>query len=411
MGASRFPLRWMLGLFLAALLLRAGLGVVQLARADDPNVLEFPDEQQYWSMATAHRAGEGLPDELGFQATRMPFFPWALSLVTRFDHGVITAKVVQWGIGALAAALVAGLATAMFDRRVGLTAGTLVAVDPFHVFFSSLLLTETAFVSALCALWWAAWPVFREGSVSPRRWLAVAALSILCVYLRESTLGLIAIILLIAAGRAIRERAVPVGPILVGLAIVLALTPWAARNRRVTGEWTWLTTRGGISLYDGVGPQADGTSDLGDIKQMPAVAGLSEVEWNRYFVRESIAAIKADPGRIAKLAAVKLGRLWNPVPNAGDYRSLAVRVVAAAWSVPVFLLAAFGVVFLATSDRSRRRWLLLYLMLPAIYLSALHSLFVGSVRYRLGAMPMLELLAAFAVVMLWDRVRIQRSQT
>ena len=45
-------------------------------------------------------------------------------------------------------------------------------------------------------------------------------------------------------------------------------------------------------------------------------------------------------------------------------------------------------------------WLLL---LPALYISALHTLFVGSVRYRLPAMPMLEMLAAFALVALFDR--------
>ena len=399
----------MLGLFVTALLLRAGLGVVQFVRADDPDALEFPDEQQYWSMATAHRAGGGLPDELGFQATRMPLFPWALSLVTRFDHGVMIAKVAQWWIGALAAVFVAGLAAATFERRVGLLAGLLVAADPFQVFCSSLLLTETAFLTAVCALWWAVWPMFRDGEVSPRRWLAIAALSILCVYLRESTLGLIVILLLVATVRAIKKRVLPAKPLLVGLAVVLALTPWAARNRRVIGEWTWLTTRAGISLYDGVGPQADGTSDLGDIKQMPAVAGLSEVEWNRYFLRESIAAIKADPGRIAKLGLVKLGRLWNPVPNAGDYRSKVVQVIAAAWTVPIFLMGAFGVAIVANADRTRGQWLVFYLVLPALYLSALHSLFVGSLRYRLGAMPMLEVLAALAVVVFWDRIRSPHS--
>jgi hypothetical protein len=48
--------------------------------------------------------------------------------------------------------------------------------------------------------------------------------------------------------------------------------------------------------------------------------------------------------------------------------------------------------------------LVVFLLLPALYLSALHSLFVGSVRYRLGAMPMIEILAALAVVALADRL-------
>ena len=56
--------------------------------------------------------------------------------------------------------------------------------------------------------------------------------------------------------------------------VVVSLLPWAARNRRVTAHWCWLTHRLGISLYDGVGPRATGAGDLGGIKAMPEVAEL-----------------------------------------------------------------------------------------------------------------------------------------
>ena len=52
---------------------------------------------------------------------------------------------------------------------------------------------------------------------------------------------------------------------------------------------------------------------------------------------------------------------------------------------------------------------MLFLLLPALYLSALHNLFVGSVRYRLSAMPMLEVLAAVALIALVDWVRGRRA--
>ncbi len=402
---SSLSWRWLLLVFLVALTLRAGLGTVRLVRSDNSAALEFPDEQQYWLMADSLQSGNGLADELGFRATRMPLYPGMLSVFTRMDHGVVAARVFHWLIGAVAAMLTAGLAASLLDRRAGLIAGLLVAVDPFLVFFSSLLLTETLFLAALVGLWWTLGRLIRESGGSISRWATAGVLAALCVYIRESSLGLVICGMGLVCLCHRFHRRTWIGAVVACGILIAALVPWAVRNERVIGEWCWLTTRGGISLYDGVGPQATGASDLGNIKQMPAVRNLSEVEWNRYFFRESFEAIKTQPTRILRLAGVKLGRMWNPVPNVETYRSRLVRFVAAAWSLPVFLLALFGVRRLWVSEIAHGRWMVLLLVLPALYLSVLHTLFVGSVRYRLGAMPMIEILAAWALVGLIDRLR------
>ncbi|MCH7814429.1 MAG: hypothetical protein IID40_10465, partial [Planctomycetes bacterium] len=70
------------------------------------------------------------------------------------------------------------------------------------------------------------------------------------------------------------------------------------------------------------------------------------------------------------------------------------------WSIPFFVLTIAGLVLLR-----RRPWTCLALLMPALYLSALHSLFVGSVRYRVGAVPMLAVFAAVAVVAGYRRCR------
>jgi len=402
---ARVPRRWLLLIFLLAFSLRAGWGTWRLAGSDDTTRLEFPDEQQYWLMAQSLYSGDGLVDELGFRATRMPLYPALLALSAGSAHGVIWAKAWHWVVGALAAALAMYLAGAMFDRRVALGAGLWVACDPFLVFFSSLLLTETLSIALLLALWIAAWPIWRAADArgSWPRWLAVAALAVACVYARESSAGLIGLLLVLLIGRHRGRRRVVAGAAGVAGLVVLALLPWAWRNQHVTGDFCFLTHRGGISLYDGVGPQARGDSDLGDIKQMPAVQGLNEVEWNRYFLREAKRAMAADPGRIARLAVVKWARLWNPIPNVETYQSAVIRLLAAAWTLPTFALAAAAVILLGCRRDGRGGGVVLWLLLPALYATALHALFVGSVRYRLGAMPMLEVLAAWALVELWGR--------
>jgi hypothetical protein len=343
----------------------------------------------------------------------MPLYPGVLSAFTAIPGGVLAAKAVQWLVGALAAGLTAAAAATLFDRRTGLIAGFLVALDPFLTFFSSLLLTETPFVTALVALWWMLWPMtrrdlVRDSNLAPGgfgRWIVVGLLSAICVYLRESSLGLVIVVMgFVVICRRFEGKAVVGVTLSLGI-VVAALVPWAARNQAVTGDWCWLTHRAGISLYDGVGPQALGASDLGDIKQSEAVRNMNEVTWNRYFLEQGVAAIKADPGRVLRLAGVKLTRMWNPIPNVGTYRARAVRLISAAWTIPTFTLAAIGVMLLSMRGKRGGLRIALFLLLPAMYLSALHSLFVGSVRYRLAAIPMIEILAAVALVAIYDRIR------
>ena len=125
---------------------------------------------------------------------------------------------------------------------------------------------------------------------------------------------------------------------------------------------------------------------------MEAVQELSEVEWNRYFWDKSMTIIKGDPGRIARLATVKFARMWNPIPNVETYQSLLIRTVSVLWTLPTFLLALIGTYLLWRMENHFSRKILLWLLLPALYYSAIHSLFIGSIRYRLGAIPMLEML-------------------
>jgi hypothetical protein len=163
-------------------------------------------------------------------------------------------------------------------------------------------------------------------------------------------------------------------------------------------------------LYDGVGPHATGASDLGDVKAGPQVARLTEVQWNRHFLDESFEAIQAEPGRVLKLAWKKLGRMWNPIPNVETYRSAKIRLLAAGWTLPTFAFAVTGVILLIRRNGREGVREVIFLLLPAVYLSFLHSVFVGSVRYRMGAMPNLEILAAVALIAVMVRHNVLKHK-
>ncbi len=387
--------------FLVALATRATWGTLNHHRAADPQSLEFPDEQDYWSLAQSLDCGAGLVGEHGYRALRMPLYPAYLSIFTRADHGVFFARMSQWLIGALAAVLIAVLARRIAGHTVAVVAGILVAFDPFLVFFSSLLLTETLYIAVQILLLLVGWPLLdRRARSTLTRWIAVGFASALCVYTREASLPLCLLWIAFLVVRRADRLALIDGACAVTV-LFACLFPWALRNQSVTGELRWLTNRAGISLYDGLGPQATGASDLADIKHMPAARDLDENAWNRYFTKKALESAKSNPTRVLRLAATKIARTWNPVPNVDTYQSPLIRAVSAAWTLPVYALALFG----ASALRKRDPSALIALLLPVLCVFVLHAVFVGSVRYRLVAMPMLEVLAAIAVATALTRRR------
>ncbi len=383
---------------------RVAVIVLPFGASTDPALL--PDEVQYWNMAVGLADGAGLQDELGFRAARMPLYPALLAVCAHQANGRRTALVMQALLGALscgfAAVLAARVAPAHLRRVVAAVAGGLVALDPFLVYFHRFLLTENLFTAALCGFVLLSWPLLcPERTPGLFRWLGAGAAAAGCVYLRPATVGLLVcwsgLLCCCRGGR----PATWAGLACSWLVVVVALVPWAARNQRVTGRWTWLTNRAGISLYDGVRPGADGGSDLGAIKRAPEVAGLDEVAWNAYFQARSRELLVQDPLRIVTLAGRKLLRTWSPWPNAADYQQVWIRILAGTWTAAVLITAAIGFAVLWRRHRAAA----LLLILPALYVTGLHLLFVGSVRYRLPVMPPLEVLSAIGVGVLLCRGR------
>lgn len=433
-------IRWFGLIFCVALLVRAATGLYQFSRAGGPEALEFPDEQQYWLIARSLADGKGMRDELGFQASRMPLYPALLSLAARAPYGITVVRIAQWFVGAATAVAAACLAYCLTSRLlaqssglrnpnspdstagnapqsiftaapISVMAGFLVALDPFLALTSSLLLTETLYTFFQVTLWIVAVPLFLDcDGFSWKRWIALGLLAAACIYTRESAVLMIALLLVLLVGANRFTLRSICGGGLATMIVTAALLPWAWRNHNQIDEWRFLTTRAGISLYDGVRPVATGASDLGDVKQMESVRGLSETQWDRYFRDESLRYMKEDPLRILHLAPVKLLRTWNPLPNVESFRGRALRLVSAAWNLPLFALTGLGVIVLIGWWGTKGFWMVAYLLLPAMYVTVLHSLFVGSVRYRLVAMPMLEILAAIALT--WILLRVfSRSRT
>src|SRR5205085_2810445 len=95
----------------------------------------------------------------------------------------------------------------------------------------------------------------------------------------------------------------------------------------------------------------------------------------------AIAWMANHPGRALQLAGIKFLRMWNVVPNANEFQSTTLRAVLALTYGPVLLLALLGAWKFAF-----RGWPYLLLVLPALYFTLLHVIFVSSICYRQPAM-------------------------
>ena len=155
----------------------------------------------------------------------------------------------------------------------------------------------------------------------------------------------------------------------------------------------------GASLYDGVSPSADGSSDMRFLND-PDVVGLDEETQDAFLRRRALDFARDHPGRVARLAMVKAGRFWSPWPNAETIRSPAAAWASSAATIPMFALVGIGL-----WDRRRDLRTLALLAGPLAYFLALHMVFVSSIRYRIpGFLPALGLAAIG-----WRRLRAGAS--
>jgi 4-amino-4-deoxy-L-arabinose transferase-like glycosyltransferase len=417
------------------LLLRLGWG---LSRPADQRAIDaLPDQREYLSIAQNILSGHGanfFDPRFGqiVYAYRMPGYSW---LIAACGCQVRIVRLVQVLLDTATVLAIFLLARRLQDPqqasdRAGIAAALLVAANPFLIFFSGLILSETLFTAML------AWGMVLL--VSPARksraWFIGAALLALSIYVRPSAL-LLPIILTVGSARLAwqlvgwvysptipgRKHAVgeythptihqtspeniatplPVGSerfamrswtrgVAAAILVALALAPWAWRNSQsdVVGHWVWTTTNDGITAYDGWNPAATGGSDQSFIRDMPELRTMGEVERSQYLAHRAREFVMHYPKRALSLSFIKLARLWSPIPLSEQYSLPAYRLAGLVYSVPFDLLVLAGLIRGKLARTAK-----VFLLIPAIYLTVVHMASVGSLRYLLPAIPPMSVVA------------------
>jgi 4-amino-4-deoxy-L-arabinose transferase-like glycosyltransferase len=416
----QLPFGWTLAAILAAaLILRLAAGWWWQQRLPPGTQFGFGDSASYWELAG--KIARGQPYEYGpdrLQIFRTPGYPLALAplFLIRDDPPVMWARAQAALFTTIAVGAVALLGRLLFDRPTALLAAAIAAIYPEAIAAGAFVLSEAAFTPLMLGhliCWVLAWKAPAAGQATG--WSAAAGFAGgMATLVRPSWLLFAPFALVMGLALVRWQHSVTEGVpyrrhlLICGVmlaALCLTMLPWWARNYRVADRFVPTSLQIGASLYDGISPTATGASDMdfvggfvaaqraADLELGADRRGLFEDRLDRRMRAAAIDFARRNPERVLELAAAKLLRMWSPLPNAAEFQSTALRIILAATYTPVIMLALLGAWRFAGRD-----WSLQLCLLPALYFTLLHVVFVSSIRYRQPAMLPLIVLAAAAAL-------------
>ncbi len=374
------------GIFLLALAIRVVAAIVH------PYYL--PDSADYSALAKAIVAGHAY-EVHGQLARRMPGYPvFMAGFYALFGIQHLPILLAQAVISALTTVFAALLGRCV-SPATGLLSGALTALDPLGIGFSASLLTEPLFTCLFILSLYLLLQAMRRpehGGI----WLSFAVLWAIGVYIRaEVSLCLFPLLLWcvwVMPGRKARIKSV-MGGILTLAVVFLCLLPWWVRNYRLFHQdFFRFTTMQGISLYESVYSGATGGPRQSDLVIPPSIERLNESQRDLAWTHRAIADMARHPGRVIRLAFVKIARTWSPWLHAKGYTNVWVNAALTLWYVPLFILAIIGMCRYPV-----RSPLIGVLLVPIVYFTLMHAVFLGSVRYRVPVMPLVVVFAAIGM--------------
>jgi 4-amino-4-deoxy-L-arabinose transferase-like glycosyltransferase len=370
---------WPAAILALAVLLRVGFvawkGAVPLA--GDP--VTYDNIAQ--NLVDGHGYATGLgADDRHPTAMRGPTYVLLVAGVYALvGHRTMAVYLVQIALDTMACWLVYRLGRHVFGREtVALVAMLLYALDPLFILNTGAILTETFVTTLVLAaiLGFLTWTRERRAGA-----LVASSMAIGLLGLSKPNLAPLPFVFFLSAPPAI-PRGVRLRALALQVGIVaLLFAPWIARNAVVFHAFVPGVSIGGMTFWGGAGPDhgrtLGGPSDPGTPPHVrTAIAGLSEVQRDRWFYGEGVRVIRSAPGRYARLVAKKCVRLWfnlwfdDPPSRAS--------VVLAVANLLAWLAAALGMrAFPAERAASR---LLLGLVL---FFTVIHVVFFAVVRYAL----------------------------
>jgi 4-amino-4-deoxy-L-arabinose transferase-like glycosyltransferase len=321
-----------------------------------------------------------------------PLYPYFIGSLYAVFGSLAAVKVAQAVASALLVPALGRIGGALFGERAGLAAAGIAAFHPELVWFSAHFWVETLFT---VLLWWGFERLLaadREASIAPAA--AAGLLWGLAILARETVLYFLPLAALWLAWR--RPRGLARAAVFLALAVAV-VAPWTYRNWRVYDAFVPVSTAGALNLWQG-----NATISREEVyEQYWGVRG--RIEKYRFARQKGLEAIWArQPAWFFEKLRQEMPNFWEADSQAlvhivrgayGPYdkaAAVAAAVVVLAPFLAVLVLFTMGVAALPI-DRGP-----LLLVAFLAYYVLLHVATHGYARYRLPALPVLFLVAAFA---------------
>jgi 4-amino-4-deoxy-L-arabinose transferase-like glycosyltransferase len=417
-----------LAILVVAFALRVGLAVWWHSHlATQGKRFAMGDSESYWFLAHTIAANEpyqyGSPDAAVF---RTPVYPWMLSWFATpgdRDSGLLAARCAGCVLGTLAVALIMLAARSAGNEATSLSCGLLASLYPGGIISSVLILSEAPFMPLMVLTLLALLNCELATSNKQASWSALTAGLFAGLGILTRPSWLLFLPFYFACKLLLRYRQpLPVlrQALLAGTALALTMSPWWYRNYQLTGHFVLTTLQVGASLYDGFHPTASGGSDTGmefslefgrqlraEDAALPEPPGNFEYRLNQRLTSAAVTWIRENPSRALWLSGQKFLRTWWPWPAANDAPGgWPIRLIFAGSTLAILLPGLWTLL-----RWQQTRAVLLPFVLPLVYFTLLHSIFVGSIRYREPALFAFTLLAAVPYTQFRSIQKYQKDKT
>lgn len=392
------------------------LGFDAPARGDEIN---YQDRAVYLAQGKGFVTSRGEPT-----AARPPVFPLVLAGLYRvLGVSVAIGRAFQVLVGVAGVGLVFLVARRLFAPRVAMLAAALAAVNPYLVFASSYILTESLYTLLVLVIALAVDKGAAKNFTGWRETVISGLLVGVASLTRPNAILLVCAVvpLVLTAGRANLWGRIRKSVVLM-LAVMLAILPWALRNHAKLGEWVVFTTHGGITFYQSnnllVCQEPALYGSVAPREMLPgwaAIQAAGEIRGDKEAWRLGKQFLRENPRLIPGLVANKFLRFWrlrSHAPGSGVKggwwwnkgrilgrmaSSIDAGVIYAAVIIPCFLLG------LLVTARAWRRLLPLYGIIAVHVMVAL--VFYGSLRARIPIEPVMAILGSAGLLWLVPRLR------
>ncbi len=347
---------------------------------------QLPDIQSYRTAAAEFAHLRLMTDN-----NIMPLYPFLVAMVGQ-GWGQ---KLADLALSVASVWLIYVLAFRVYGRQnVAILAGLFAALWPHFVFFSAIGLTETLFVAMVLAAF---------AGLYYERYVLGSIFLVLAILTRPA-IELLAPILIIGFAILVRGRSVRFAAtrlLTYALIYVGLMMPWWLHNYAKYGQFVRLNLAGGMVLYTGNNPlnQSGGGVGKVDVDFAPFASISDPIARDRALTRAALNYIRADPTHFLSMFVVKFARLWRPWPHTSEYSSLPIILVSAASFISVICLGLWGLV------GTLRAYFVVSLPIFAYlgFLTLVHMITFGSIRYRIPLEPFVLIFAAAGAVDLMSR--------